>query len=1068
MKVLRLARPGAALLVSVLLCWATASPAEKDTASPAEQDAAAAAQQDAAVATRQYNTAVGLHNSEAYDLAAEEWLKLINDFAGDSRLDRAHHYLGVCYSKQGQLDKAVETFQKVVRDYPEFKLLADTYLNLGLTQYNIAHSGKAAVYDAAAKTFDTLATKYPTGKHLAQALYYHGDCLYNRGKVQEAAEKFGQVVDQHADHAMAAEALFALGVAQADLKDHETALQTYDRFLKKYPENTQVASVTMWRGESLFALKQHAPAAEAYAAAAEAFVAAAKTPGFGMADYATLRRAESLAALKQYAEAAALYASVPEKFEGSQYVAFCQLEAGKKYFAAGEFAKALEYLDKVLAAGGESAADAAHWAARSLLKQKRPAEALEVVQKVLPDAAGGPLEAHLLMDQADAIYEIPQRRGESVALYASLAKNMSKDPLAADALYMAAYAAMGQGDYATAVAHAEAFQASHASHDLEVGVMHVLAESNLLLKQYAEAEKLYDQLLKKAPDDDDAEIWKVHRGTAVYLQKNYQGAIAVLKPVIGQIEDPELAAAGWYRIGRSQVTLKQFPAAVESLQSSLAAQPKWNLADDTRLALAYALQRTGELQKARQQAQTVIDEFPDSKMLDEAHFRLGECNRLDGQLKPALQHYQKIVDQRPQSRLIRLAFYGIGWAKLRLQDYAGAEEAFSTLAQQYPDDKLIPRARYGRGMARQQLKKYPPAIEDLQAMLAADPLPEERSRARHVVGLCHKGLEQFDRAAATFEKLLADDPQYADKADVYFELGWAQKSLHKEADAAATFTRLTEEFPDGPLAADSHCLIGDYAYQAKDYKKAAAAYYAAMEKAGKTKLGEEAAYRLGLSYYLQEELDKAQKMFHYQRDNWPQGPLVSDAAYMEAECFLKQKEFKEAAALYPQVKDPAGKDVDVLTLLHWADAAGQLKQWDKSLELATQCIEQFSDSSYLSQALYLQGWAQQNLGKRAPALAAYEQVIAKSSGELAARAQFMIGEIQFQQKQHAEAIKSYYKVIYGYGYPKWQADATFEAARCFETLKKIPQARKLYETLVEKYPDSDKVSTAKERIEALQ
>ena len=43
-----------------------------------------------------------------------------------------------------------------------------------------------------------------------------------------------------------------------------------------------------------------------------------------------------------------------------------------------------------------------------------------------------------------------------------------------------------------------------------------------------------------------------------------------------------------------------------------------------------------------------------------------------------------------------------------------------------------------------------------------------------------------------------------------------------------------------------------------------------------------------------------------------------------------------------------------------------------------------------------------------------------------------------------------------------------QAARCFEVLKKTPQAIKQYQTLVEKFPNSDKVPLAKERIKALQ
>ncbi len=80
----------------------------------------------------------------------------------------------------------------------------------------------------------------------------------------------------------------------------------------------------------------------------------------------------------------------------------------------------------------------------------------------------------------------------------------------------------------------------------------------------------------------------------------------------------------------------------------------------------------------------------------------------------------------------------------------------------------------------------------------------------------------------------------------------------------------------------------------------------------------------------------------------------------------------------------------------------------------------------------------------------------------------MIGEIQFQQKKYADAVTSFYTVLSNYPYPQWQADAAFESGKCFEALKKRSQAIKLYQQIVEKFPQSDKVAAAKSRIEALE
>ena len=86
----------------------------------------------------------------------------------------------------------------------------------------------------------------------------------------------------------------------------------------------------------------------------------------------------------------------------------------------------------------------------------------------------------------------------------------------------------------------------------------------------------------------------------------------------------------------------------------------------------------------------------------------------------------------------------------------------------------------------------------------------------------------------------------------------------------------------------------------------------------------------------------------------------------------------------------------------------------------------------------------------------------------------MMGEILFEKKNYKEAVRNFFKVAYGYGYPQssaniqvWQADSAYEAGRCFEVLKNADQAKKAYQEVVEKYPKSNKASLAKTRLAAL-
>ena len=163
-----------------------------------------------------------------------------------------------------------------------------------------------------------------------------------------------------------------------------------------------------------------------------------------------------------------------------------------------------------------------------------------------------------------------------------------------------------------------------------------------------------------------------------------------------------------------------------------------------------------------------------------------------------------------------------------------------------------------------------------------------------------------------------------------------------------------------------------------------------------------------------------------------------------------------------------------LACVRGAEALAAGEKWAESLALAERFVATEPDSQQAAQARYAAAWAQQNLGRLDEALAGYRAVADAARTEIAARARLMEGEVLFEQEQHKEAIKAFFKVAYGFGekqapasFHPWQAQATFEAARCFEVLEQPDKARGLYAELVDRYPDSPQTPAAKKRLEAL-
>ena len=278
------------------------------------------------------------------------------------------------------------------------------------------------------------------------------------------------------------------------------------------------------------------------------------------------------------------------------------------------------------------------------------------------------------------------------------------------------------------------------------------------------------------------------------------------------------------------------------------------------------------------------------------------------------------------------------------------------------------------------------------------------------------------------------------------------------------------------MAAESFYHLAEAAYERKDYPQAAQDYDAARTKAGPSDLGEKAAHKLAWSRYQQGELAAAVEAFQQQLKDFPDGPLAPDAQFMVAEALFGQQHYEAAARAYEQSFQRPGTNpqFQALAHLHAAQALAQQQKWDASGDLLERAIKQFPDSAYLPELRYESGWALQNLGRADEAVKQYEQVVTETDREVSARARFMIGEILFEKREYKEAIRNFFKVAYGYGYPDspaslhtWQANASYEAGRCFEVLRMVEQAKKSYQEVVEKYPASDKASLAKTRLEAL-
>ncbi len=230
-----------ALLAAVLVLFAlSSSPPSvargQETSSPEAAEA--------------YAKAARAQKNNAYDLAADEWMKFLKDYPKDSLAPRASYYLGVCRLQLKQFAPAATAFRQLLDAAPDHELAEDARLNLGWCLYTLGKDQEPKRLAEAAQRFDELLAKHPDGKYSDQALFFGAESRYAAGEIDQAIPLYRRLLKEHADSRFAADGAYALGVALEEAKRYDEAQPVYESFLAKHADSELVNEVKLRKAET--------------------------------------------------------------------------------------------------------------------------------------------------------------------------------------------------------------------------------------------------------------------------------------------------------------------------------------------------------------------------------------------------------------------------------------------------------------------------------------------------------------------------------------------------------------------------------------------------------------------------------------------------------------------------------------------------------------------------------------------------------------------------------------------------------------------------------------------------
>ena len=1034
-----------------------------------------------------YASAAALQNREAWDLAAEEWAALIQAHPADPLALKGRYYLAVCQLKQDNWPAAERTLREVLASQAAADTVALARLELGRGLFRAAHrKPDRQAFTAAAAALQDFVKATPAHPQAAEATHLAGEALWQAGRRDEAIASWQAFLRNHPGSPLTPDVLYALGVGLAEEKKFAEAGPVLERFAKEQPGHRLADDVALWRADVATALDRPADA--------ERIVGPLAAGGGPRASDALERLADARWAQKNWAGAAEAFARLAGGKPDAR-TPRAALMAGRGFAEAGKPDQARTWLAAAAAAGGPLALDAAHRLALVELDAKRPEAALAAAEQALGRAAGDPQAAPatiaaLMLDKADALWALPGRGADAIAAFTAVADRHPKTPSAAPATSMAALALLQAGKPNESLARAEAFLIQHAggaTGEAVADVRAIRAEALLALGKKADAAAAYRELVAAAPTSAKRPAWELRQGTALAAAGAWAEAHQALAAAGGKLTGDRQAEA-MLLDATALVELAKPAEAARVLAALAQAHPAWPRRDEAALLAVRALQEAGDPKAALAAAERFAKDFPKGTAADVGWYRLGQLRQQAGDQDGAIRAFTESLALEPDGGRAPWARLAIGWCHEAKGRLAEAIAAWTELLGKHPDSTAAATGLLARADARQRSGDFAGGLADCERLLATDGGLLKKldaaavAEARFLQAVCLAGTDRHAQAAATFQKLLAERPDFAAADRALFELGLALARAGKPDDAARAFADLVKRFPRSTYAADAWLEIAERRWSEEDWAAAAEGYAAAIVAAGDdaalAPLVEQARHKLGWTHVMRKQQAPAAEAFATQLAAAPAGPLAADAAALLGDALLSLGKPADAARAFARaVADPAklsSAPLRGLAFIRAAECAADREAWDESLRLAEQLLAVEPASPRGAEARYAAAWARQNLGRLDEALAGYRALAGGPPTELAARARLMEGEVLFEQGRHKEAIKAFFKAAYGFGerqapaaFHPWQAQATFEAARCFEVLGQPEQARKLYAELVDRYPDSEQVPAARKRLDAL-
>ncbi|TYP91674.1 Tfp pilus assembly protein PilF [Fodinibius salinus] len=728
------------------------------------------------------------------DQASSYYLQHINRTKGTDEEYTAHYGLGWVYHKQEIYHWASDEFGKAAEGSGKISRKA--------LYYKAVNEKLGSRYRQSLESFRTFGDRFKKGFWVEKAYYEWAVTAYEVGRYSEAIEVLLPLVRSDESLEWKSKIFTLLGESYFANKEYTRALQAFDEAEKV----TDVDDAIKRQARFQKAWVQYSN--QAYEPAQSAFEKIYdNAPNTDLGKEALFWSADSYYNMKHYGPASSQYAAFIERYPDHKLAGPAHYSLGWSYFKMGNYQKAIQPF-------------------KTFRENYEP-----------PEEALYPYDTDTQLRIGDSYYAVGNY-SEAISNYQ---KAVGAEPGGDYAMFQIANSYYRAEKSYEAVKTFRKFLRIYPQSQFSQQSQYNIAYIYLNTENYSRAVEEFQTVINKYPNTSWAARAQYNIGDAYYNAGDYEKAISSYKEVMEKYPESEYIIEAVNGIQYAQLSGGKADSSSAVLEDFLADNPRSSMADRLRFRQADTRMQTGDYKGAIKEFQQYLRITNSEELQPDAHFNLANAYEKTGQVEKAVQEYQIIVSDFPNSERSSSALTSLGAIASRRGNYQQSFDYFKQLSQK--GAKYQQEANIGMGNAQLQMENtdqaggyyqtaldtnpnYDPAkvglakveiqennyseARNLLSTVAESNTTEVGAEAQYLLGMIAQQQQSYEKAVKA----------YADVNVLYKAFdGWVSKAmlnqakcyirLNKQGEARSTLNTLVDNYPDTPQAGEARKLLNE-------------------------------------------------------------------------------------------------------------------------------------------------------------------------------------------------------------------------------------------------------------------